>query len=99
MREEVPHSIAVKIEHVSPRKGKVLMIKALIIVERETQKEIVIGKKGAVLKAVGTAARADLEVLVDQKVFLELYVKTTKNWRDNPVVLEDMGYIFEGAAC
>ena len=99
MREEVPHSIAVKIEHVSPRKGKVLLIKALIIVERETQKEIVIGKKGDVLKSIGTSARADLEELVGQKVFLELYVKTTKNWRDNPTVLEDMGYIFEGAAC
>ncbi len=98
MREEVPHSIAVKIEHVSPRKGKVLLIKALIIVERETQKEIVIGKKGEVLKNIGTAARADLEELVGQKVFLELYVKTTKNWRDNPSVLEEMGYIFEGTA-
>lgn len=99
MREEVPHSIAVKIEHVSPRKGKILLIKAMIIVERETQKEIVIGKKGAVLKDIGTAARADLEELVGQKVFLELYVKTSKNWRDNPSILEEMGYIFEGAAC
>lgn len=96
MREEVPHSIAVKIEHVSPVKGKILLIKALIVVERPTQKEIVIGKKGEVLKDIGTAARADLEELVGQKVFLELYVKTTKNWRDNPSVLEEMGYIFEG---
>ena len=44
-------------------------------------------------------ARADLEALVGQQVFLELYVKTTRNWRDNPSVLEDMGYIFEGPAC
>lgn len=96
MREEVPHSIAVMIEHVSPVKGKVLLIKAMIIVDRPTQKEIVIGKKGEILKQIGTAARADLEKLVGQKVFLELYVKTAKNWRDNPTILDDMGYNFEG---
>lgn len=95
-REEVPHSIAVRIERVAPKKGKVLHIKALIMVERDTQKEIVIGKKGAVLKEVGTQARVDLEDLLEQKVFLELYVKSAKNWRDDPIQLEEMGYTFEG---
>lgn len=95
MREEIPHSIAVTIEHVQPRKGKTLQIKALISVERDSQKEIVIGKKGAVLKEAGTAARKDLEDLLEQKVFLELYVKTSGNWRDDPSQLEEMGYIFE----
>ncbi len=96
MREEVPHSIAVKIESVQPRKGKTLFIRALITVERDSQKEIVIGKKGAVLKEVGTQARKDLEELLEQKVFLELYVKASSNWRDDPVQLEEMGYTFEG---
>jgi GTPase len=96
MREEIPHALAVKIESVQPRKGKIMHIRAMIIVDRDSQKEIVIGKKGEVLKTVGTQARADLEALVEQKVFLELYVKTAKNWRDNPSQLEDMGYVFTG---
>ena len=96
MRDEIPHSIAVKVEHVQPRKGKVLHVKALISVDHDSQKEIVIGKKGAVLKEVGTQARADLEELLGQKVFLELFVKTQKDWRDDPSQLEEMGYIFEG---
>ena len=95
MREEIPHSIAVKIEKVQPRKGKTLHIQALVTVDRDTQKEIIIGKRGEVLKEVGTAARKDLEDLVGQKVFLELTVRTNKNWRDNPQQLEEMGYIFE----
>jgi GTP-binding protein Era len=95
MREEIPHSIAVRIESVQPRKGKILHIRAMISVERDSQKEIVIGKKGAVLKEVGTQARKDLEELLDQKVFLELTVKTNSNWRDDPNQLEEMGYVFE----
>jgi len=94
MREEVPHSIAVLIDSVQPKKGKVLHIKATILVERESQKEIVIGKNGAILKQVGSEARKDLEDLVDNKVFLELYVKTASNWREDYSTLEDMGYIF-----
>ena len=94
MREEIPHSIAVKIEHAASRK-KVMHIRALITVDRDTQKEIVIGKKGAVLKEVGTLARKDLEDLLEQKVFLELFVKTTRNWRNDPIELEEMGYVFE----
>ncbi len=94
MRDEVPHSIAVIIEHVQPRKGKTLHIRALILVERESQKEIVIGKGGAILKQIGSQARVDLEALVDSKVFLELYVKTKSNWREDHDTLEEMGYLF-----
>ncbi|MDE2027333.1 MAG: GTPase Era [Candidatus Omnitrophica bacterium] len=94
MREEVPHSIAVIIESVRPKKGKVLHIRAVILVERESQKEIVIGKAGAVLKQVGTEARKDLEDLVGQKVFLELFVKTNPDWREDYGTLEEMGYVF-----
>ncbi len=96
MREEIPHSIAVKIEKTAPRKGKILYVRALILVDRDSQKEIVIGHKGEVLKTVGTQARVGLEELLGQKVFLELFVKTSKNWRDNPAQLEEMGYVFEG---
>jgi GTPase len=94
MREEIPHSIAVIIEGVQPKKGKVLHIRAAILVERESQKEIVIGKAGAILKQVGTQARRDLEELVDGQVFLELFVKTTSHWREDYSTLEDMGYVF-----
>ena len=83
MREEIPHSIAVIIEGVQPKRGKVLHIRAAILVERESQKEIVIGKAGAILKQVGSEARKDLEELVDSKVFLELFVKTSSHWRED----------------
>jgi GTPase len=94
MREEIPHSIAVVIEGVQPKKGKVLHIRAAIYVERESQKEIVIGKAGAILKQVGSEARKDLEELVDSKVFLELFVKTNPDWREDYSTLEDMGFVF-----
>ncbi len=94
MREEIPHSIAVIIEGVQPKRGRVLHIRAVIIVERESQKEIVIGKAGAILKQVGTEARRDLEELVGSKVFLELFVKARSNWREDYSTLEDMGFVF-----
>jgi GTP-binding protein Era len=94
MREEIPHSIAVIIEGVQPKRGKVLHIRAAILVERESQKEIVIGKAGAILKQVGSEARKDLEELVGSKVFLELFVKAASHWREDYSTLEDMGYVF-----
>jgi len=94
MREEIPHSIAVIIEGVQPKKGNVLHIRAAILVERESQKEIVIGKGGAILKQAGSEARRELEDLVDSKVFLELFVKSSSNWREDYSTLEDMGYVF-----
>ncbi len=93
MREEIPHSIAVIIEGVQPKKGNVTHIRVLILVERESQKEIVIGKSGQILKEIGTAARKDLEEILGKKVFLELFVKTKKNWRDDHTILEEMGYV------
>ncbi len=92
LREEVPHSIAVVIEKTEPRKNKLFFIQALILVERETQKEIVIGKKGQVLKIAGTQARKELEELLDARVFLEMHVKCEKNWRDDPERLRELGY-------
>ncbi len=95
MREEVPHSIAVKIEGVQPRKGKVLHVAALIYVERDSQKEIVIGKSGSILKKIGTEARVDLEELLGQQIFLDLVVKVRSDWRDDNETLGEMGYTFE----
>jgi GTP-binding protein Era len=94
-REELPHSIAVVIEEMRPVKGKTTRIRAVIYVERDSQKEIVIGAKGQMLKEVGTRARQELETLLETKVFLELHVKAQKNWRDDSGMLADMGYILE----
>ncbi|MBI5149847.1 MAG: GTPase Era [Candidatus Omnitrophica bacterium] len=91
MKEEIPHALSVVIEDMR-RKGKVTHIKALILVERETQKEIVIGKGGQVLKTVGTLARKELEELLETKVFLELYVKVQKQWRNDDSFLQELGY-------
>jgi GTPase len=93
MREEVPHSIGVIIEDIYPLRRKVVGVKAMVFVERETQKEIVIGSKGLNLKQVGTLARKELEDLLEKKVFLELLVKTEKGWRDNVPLLQELGYI------
>ena len=94
LRHELPHSIAVVVESMQPRKRKTIHISALILVERDTHKIIVIGKKGDNLKRIGTYARKELEDLLESKVFLELHVKTKKNWRDNSSLLREMGYDF-----
>ncbi|MBF0619967.1 MAG: GTPase Era [Candidatus Omnitrophica bacterium] len=93
-REELPHSIAVVIEDMRPVKGKTTRITAIILVERDSQKEIVIGHQGAMLKKVGTMARAELEDLLGTKVYLELFVKAHKDWRDDQSLLTDLGYAF-----
>ncbi len=92
LRDEVPHSIAVIVEVMEPRKGNVTYIRAVILVERDSQKEIVIGKRGDMLKKVGTLARVELEGLLGTKIFLETYVKAKSKWRDNVGLLEQLGY-------
>src|SRR3989338_2938561 len=92
MKEEIPHALTVVVEHMQPKAKKTTHIKALILVERETQKEIVIGKAGQVLKKVGTLARMELESLLETKVFLELYVKVQKQWRNDDSLLQELGY-------
>lgn len=91
LRDEIPHSIAVFIESMETVK-KVIHIRALILVERDSQKNIVIGKHGHILKKAGTLARKELEDILEQKVFLETYVKVKSDWRDNDGVLQDLGY-------
>ncbi|MGF9712972.1 GTPase Era [Paenibacillus naphthalenovorans] len=94
-REEVPHSIAVSIEDMKLEENGVVHISAVIYVERDSQKGIIIGKKGALLKEVGQKARADIEALLGSKTFLELWVKVKKDWRNQERVLRDLGFRHE----
>lgn len=92
-RDEVPHSVAVEIEKIAKDENKDLVrINASIIVERDSQKGIVIGKRGALLKEIGTRSRKDIETLLGSKVYLELWVKVQKDWRDRASQLRDYGY-------
>ncbi|GAB6990656.1 GTPase Era [Paenibacillus pini] len=91
-REEVPHSIAVTIEAMSVQENGLVNISAVIFVERDSQKGIIIGKQGALLKQVGKLARYDIERLLGSKIFLELWVKVKKDWRNQDRVLRDLGF-------
>ncbi|WP_173916107.1 GTPase Era [Halobacillus sp. Marseille-Q1614] len=92
-REEIPHSIAVVIETMKPRENSnAVFIQAVIIVERKSQKGIIIGKQGSMLKEVGQRARKDIETLLGSKVYLELWVKVQKDWRNRQIQLSDFGY-------
>ncbi|MCG7407840.1 GTPase Era [Paenibacillus sp. ACRRX] len=91
-REEIPHSIAVMIEDMKVQDNGVVHISAVIFVERDSQKGIVIGKQGALLKEVGKLARKDIETLLGSKSFLELWVKVKKDWRNHDRVLRDLGF-------
>ncbi len=90
--EEIPHSAAVEITGWSEKKNGVVEINANIYVEKESQKGIIIGSKGATLKAIGTMARADIERLLGTKVFLDLWVKVRKRWRDDKAALMELGF-------
>lgn len=92
-REEIPHSIAVVMDSLERRgDGNTVYIAATIIVERDSQKGIVIGKQGKMLKEVGRLARIDIEALLGSKVFLELWVKVQKDWRNRLNQLRDFGF-------
>jgi len=94
VRDELPHSLAVVIEEVSPREGRddLIDVHANLYVERESQKGIVIGKGGARLREVGTAARTQIEKLLGTKVYLDLRVKIAKNWQRDPKQLGRLGF-------
>ena len=92
-REEVPHSIAVLIDKIEKSESsETIHVMATIIVERSSQKGIIIGKQGSMLKEVGKRARLDIENLLGTKVFLELWVKVQKDWRNKAVQLRDFGF-------
>lgn len=91
-RDEVPHSVAVVTDSMKRVETGKIHIQATIIVERDSQKGIIIGKGGKMLKNIGTQARKDIENLLGDKVFLELWVKVQKDWRDKKTYLQDYGY-------
>jgi GTP-binding protein Era len=92
-QDEVPYSVAVEVESFKERPdGTLIAIAAAINVERDSQKGIIIGKKGAMLKKIGTEARLEIEKLLDTRVFLELFVKVRQDWSENPRLLKEMGY-------
>ncbi len=93
MREEVPHSIAVVVDELGPGEtAGTTVIQATLYVERESQKGIVIGKGGSVLKSIGTQARAELELVLGTSVWLDLRVKLMKEWQRDPKALDRLGY-------
>ena len=90
-RKEIPYSVEVEIEEYK-EEDKIVNIRALIHVSRESQKGIIIGHQGKMLKKTGTEARKDIEEFIEKKVYLELFVKITKEWRDRPGLLKKFGY-------
>ncbi|MFN0081282.1 MAG: GTPase Era [Ferruginibacter sp.] len=89
--EELPYHTAVVVQEYK-EKATLTKIRAEIIVQRETQKGIILGEAGSMIKKLGTAARQDIEAFIDNKVFLELYVKVRPKWRDNELYLKEYGY-------
>jgi GTP-binding protein Era len=97
-REEVPHSVAVSIDRVEeiPAKGKGngrTAVLATVLVERKSQKGILIGKGGSMLKTIGQGARLQMQTLIDGPVYLELFVKVVPDWRSKPARLAELGYV------
>lgn len=94
VRDELPHSLAVVIDEISEREGRedLIDVHAILYVERDSQKGIIIGKGGARLREVGTAARTQIEKLLGTKVYLDLRVKIAKNWQRDPKQLGRLGF-------
>ena len=90
--EEIPHGIAVSIEKMKDRGQNLVDIEATIICERDSHKGIIIGKSGAMLKKIGSAARYEIEKLLEKKVNLQLWVKVKKDWRDSDFLIKNFGY-------
>jgi GTP-binding protein Era len=91
-REEVPHAVAVEVEAFTEREDGLTDIEATVYVERDSQKGIIIGKGGQMLKKIGSAARTDIEELIGNQVFLQLWVKVLPNWREDEQMLQRLGY-------
>lgn len=93
-RDEVPHSVAVMIEDISPRENRddLVDVQAVIYVERESQKGIIVGKGGRMIKEIGSRARQEIEPLLGNKVFLDMRVKVEKDWSKNPEFIKRLDY-------
>jgi len=91
-REEIPHSVAVEIEEIQPRDNDLIYVRTVIFTEKESQKGIIVGKNGTMLKKVGAMAREDIEKLLGSRVYLDLWVKVKKDWRNRDSILRNLGY-------
>ena len=91
-RDEIPHAIAVDVDEMTTRSNDDVYIRATIYVERDSQKGIIIGAKGTMLKKIGALAREDIQNLLGSKVFLDLWVKVKKDWRNRDGVLHNFGF-------
>ncbi|MBE6916163.1 MAG: GTPase Era [Ruminococcaceae bacterium] len=92
LAREVPHGVAVVIERFSERDNEIIDVEAVIYCERESHKGIIIGKRGAMLKAIGEQARVDIEEFMGTKVYLQTWVKVKENWRDNVAMIRNFSY-------
>ena len=92
LSDEIPHGIAVTIEQMTERENGIMDIEASIICEKDSHKGIIIGKGGAMLKKIGSAARISIEDLVGTKVNLKLWVKVRREWRDSEIYMKNYGY-------
>ncbi|HON06396.1 MAG TPA: GTPase Era [bacterium] len=92
--QEIPHSIAVEVEEIKPgdKNPDMVVITATIVVEKDNQKKMVIGKNGEKLKIIGSKARREIELMLGKKVYLQLRVKTIEKWRDRPDIFGRFGY-------
>ena len=96
LQEEIPHGIAVEIMEMKKRpEGNMVDVRATIYCEKDSYKGIIIGKHGAMLKKIGTNAREDIQKLLGSPIYLDLWVKVKKDWRDNDFLLKNFGYEFE----
>ncbi len=91
-RDEIPHSVAVEIEEIKQRQNELVYVRAVIFIERDSQKGIIVGKSGQMLKKIGALARGEIENLLGSKVYLDLWVKVKKDWRNSDNFLRDMGF-------
>jgi len=91
-REEIPHAIAVDVDEMTTRSNEDVYIRATIYVERDSQKGIIIGAKGMLLKEIGALARRDIETLLGSKIYLDLWVKVKKDWRNRDGALKSFGF-------
>ena len=95
LQDEVPHSMAVEVDDFVERSPHLTYISAVIYLERESQKPIVLGRDGGMIKRIGQAARPEIEELVGTKVYLELWVKVWERWRRRDNLLRQLGYATE----
>ena len=92
LQQEIPYSLAVEVEEWDEKRPDLVRVRANLLIERTSQKQIVIGRNGRVIKEIGTRARRQLEILVDRKVHLELWVKVEPKWSSRPKRLKSLGY-------